>query len=209
MRNNRINCVGTWVVLAVVGVVSGTLLANAPPIRPEPIPEPAPAPEAKPAAMRVKVVAHHDNKLSHMRLVVPMAIAKQLGIESSAKENANAGETSGAGTRTVVAGVSISAALMLGGIAFFRSSGGSKKKTLMLLLATASLTVGGIAATGHADIAVPREPKPTPSQKHFGLEIVVSGDAKEVQLHTAESQKRALDRAYKDSVARGVVGGLE
>lgn len=193
MRNLGNTRIGLWVVLAMVGAMGGSVLADIALPNPEPAPDPGPALKG---VMPMKVIAEGDKDLPVMRLVISSNAAKQLGLgdNSEKKPQADAGEETGASWRTAIAGVSISAALMLGGIAFFRSGGGSKSKTMLLLAAAGSLTVGGFVASSYANAPPPRDwPRPDPN---VAIQIVVSDDANGIELHTTEQQMQRLVRAY-------------
>lgn len=191
--------VGLWIVLAVVGAMSGTVMADIALPKPEPVPEPKPAE----GVVAMTVVAEQGKKQPAMRLVISSAAAKEMGIGGEASGGSEPGAKPSAkadgSLRTIVAGVSISAALMLGGIAMFRS-GGSKNKTMLLLAAAGSLTVGGFVASSYANAPPPRNPiRPAPI---VGIQIVVSDDAEGVKLHVTETQMQQLVRAYSDSAQR-------
>ncbi len=194
--------------ITVLAALGSTALANRAPI-PQPPPEPAPAPvQTKGVDLDVKVVTKSGAKPGDpIVLEISSDILKRIAGSTADGKRADAGAASDTAGRTqtgtVIAGIAISLALVLGGVTFFRQrhDGQPGHKGLMILAIGAAVAIGGVAMTVNANLAPPPDPRPSPkpivikkpqADHSVKMKIIVAKKQGSPRIHVSEAQLKAL-----------------
>lgn len=179
---------------------------------PENIRPPVPAPIVQSTGVDLSVEIVQEKKPGKLIILeIPRAeLDRIIAAYPQVKKGSRAAAgQDGSAMRTVIAGLAMSIALMLGGVTFFRQrqNGASGGKGLLIILVGAGVTLGAFAMSTNADLIVPGQnrknvrpqPKPITKKKaasgHVSIKIIVSEKGQSTKLRLADTQ--AIDLLTK------------